>query len=195
MSILLSDMRDDRQLRALTGLSEEQYERLARAFGEVHEEMSEKAYEDAVSGGRRKRKRGGGRRGRLATVREKLLSVLYCLKNYPTFDVLSAIFGMSRSKACENLHKLMPVLNETLIRIGAMPRRQFENADDMREALGDVDKIIIDATERAHRRPSDSEMQASMYSGKKKAHGEKHHHELRRQGYIVRWSDIHRSQS
>ena len=170
MYILLSDIRDDRQFRSLTGLSKEQFEKLAQIFEEVYEEILEKTYEEAVTSGRRKRKRGGGRKSRLATVQEKLLFVLYYLKNYPTFDVLSAVFGMSRSKAYENLHKLIPVLNETLILIGVMPRRRFENADNMRKFLGDIDKIIIDATERTHWRPSDNEKQSSMYSGKKKRH-------------------------
>ena len=170
MSISLSDIRDDRQLRSLTGLPEKQSEKLARIFGEVYEETLQQNYEKAEAAGGRKRKRGGGRKSRLPTAREKLLFVSYYLKDYPTFDVLSAVFGISRSKACENIHKLLPVMNETLIRIGVMPRRRFGNADDMRDALGDIGRIIIDATERAHQRPSDNTEQASMYSGKKKRH-------------------------
>ncbi len=106
----------------------------------------------------------------MATAPEKLLFLLYYFKNYPTFDVLATCFGMSRSKTCENFHKLLPILKETLSRIGAMPRSRFENVEDMREALGEIDQIIIDVTERAHRRPADNEKQASMYSGKKKRH-------------------------
>jgi len=106
----------------------------------------------------------------LPTIPEKLLFVLYYLKNYPTFDVLAACFSMSRSKACENIHKLLPILKRTLASIGVIPHRRFENAEEFRKIIGEIDKIIIDAAERAHRRPADNEKQASMYSGKKKRH-------------------------
>ncbi|MDM8540557.1 hypothetical protein QUF90_05665 [Desulfococcaceae bacterium HSG9] len=44
--------------------------------------------------------------------------------------------------------------------MGAMPRSRFENVKNMRKALGEVERIIIDVTERAHRRPADNEKQA-----------------------------------
>ena len=146
MKIQMSGIIDDRQFRALTGLSKEKFEKLTQIFGEVYEEKLEKAHEESVNSGERKRKRGGGRKSRLATVSEKLFFVLYYLKNYPTFDVLAAAFSISRSKACENFHKLLPVLNETLVFIGSLPHRRFENAEDMRKYLEEIDKIIIDAT-------------------------------------------------
>ena len=165
MQIQLSDIRDDRQHRALTGMSKTLSGKLARIFGEIYEETQEKTYEEAVKNGERERKRGGGRKSKLATAPVKLLFLLYYLKNYPTFDVLAACFGMSRSKACENFHKLLPILKETLSRIRAIPCSRFENVEDMRKALGDIERIIIDVTGRAHRRPADNEKQASMYSG------------------------------
>ncbi|MDM8540519.1 transposase family protein [Desulfococcaceae bacterium HSG9] len=170
MKIHLFGIRDDRQFRALTGMSETLSGELSWVFGEIYEEIQEKAYKKSVSRGERKRKRGGGRKSKLRTESEKLPLLLYYLWNYPTFDVLAANFGMSRSKACENFHSLLPALKETLSRIGAMPRGRFENVEDMRTALGEIDQIIIDVTERAHRRPADNEKQASMYSGWKKRH-------------------------
>ncbi|MCP4345691.1 MAG: transposase family protein [Desulfobacterales bacterium] len=163
-------IRDDRQFKALTGVSREQFEKLGKFFAGVYEEMLQKAYEEAVGRGERKRKRGGGRKGRLPTVEEKLFFVLYYLKVYPTFDVFAGVFGMSRSKACENLHKLMPILHETLRRIGVVPERQFVCVGELRKICAGIDDIIIDVVERAHRRPGDAEKQSSMYSGKKKMH-------------------------
>ena len=96
-------IRDPRQLRALTGVSEEQFEKSEEKFGEVYEDLRQRAYEEAVERGERKRKRGGGRKGSLPTIGDKLLFILYYLKNYPTVDVISCFFNMSRSKACENL--------------------------------------------------------------------------------------------
>lgn len=166
-------IRDSRQLRAMTGVSEEQFETLKKAFDEVYEELKQKEYEEAVERGERKRKRGGGRKGNLPTIADKLLFVLFYLKVYPTFDVIAGFFGMSRSKACENLHNLLPVLNETLARLGVLPHRTFDTVDDMRKAFEGIDKIIIDVTERLRQRPEDSEKQSEMYSGKKKTHTSK----------------------
>ena len=52
----------------------------------------------------RQRRAGGGRKGLLVSPEQKLLFLLFYLKTYPTFDVLGATFGLSRSKACERAH-------------------------------------------------------------------------------------------
>ena len=163
-------IRDSRQLRAITGVSDDQFETLKKAFEEVYEEIKQEEYEKAVERGERKRKRGGGRKGNLPTIEDKLLFVLFYLKVYPTFDVLALNFGMSRSKACENLHNLLPILAKTLLNLGFLPERKFDTVDEMKKAFKDIDKIIIDVTERLHQRPKDNEKQSEMYSGKKKTH-------------------------
>ena len=163
-------IRDDRQMKALTGLSEEQFETLHQSFGEVYEEKQQEAYEQAAARGERTRKRGGGRKGTLATIADKLFFVLYYFKAYPTFDVLATFFHMARSKACENLHRLAPFLQETLLRLGVLPHRNFKSVEEFRQAFQGIDRIIIDVTERAHERPQDAEKQSQMYSGKKKGH-------------------------
>ena len=157
-------------MKAATGVSEEQFGKLEKEFGRVYEEKKQKDYNDAVGRGERVRKPGGGRRGALPTVGDKLMFVLFYLKVYPTFDVLAAFFGMSRSKACENIHRLLPVLHDTLSGIGVLPHRRFDSVAEMRRAFENVDQIIIDATERNHRRPKDGKRQSSVYSGKKKRH-------------------------
>ncbi len=62
MKIHLFGIRDDRQFRALTGMSETLFGELSWVFGEIYEEIQEKVYEESVSRGERKRKRGGGRK-------------------------------------------------------------------------------------------------------------------------------------
>lgn len=166
----LNMIRDTRQLKALTGVSVEQFAELEKAFTKTYEDKKQEEYEKSVERGERKRKRGGGRKGTLVTMGEKLFFLLYYLKLYPTFDALSAFFGMSRSKACENVHRLLPILHDTLSSLGVLPHRDFGSVEEMRNAFADIDTIIIDATERLHRRPGDSEKQSSMYSGKKKRH-------------------------
>lgn len=163
-------IRDDRHMRSLTGLSVRQFEILLSAFVYVYEEMREQAYEAAVAAGERKRGLGGGQKGRLRTIADKLLFVLYYFKVYPTFDVLGTQFGLDRSKAHENLYKLVPVLYQTLVELEMMPAREFASVEEMKAALQGIDSVIIDVTERVMRRSTDAETQKEYYSGKKKRH-------------------------
>ncbi len=163
-------IRDDRQMRALTGLPEEKISELKKVFAEVYEEKKQEAYEKEVAAGTRQRKRGGGRKGSLPRIWDKLIFVLYYLKVYPTFDVLGVQFGLCRSKACENVHNLLPILHLALVRLGAVPQREFSSVEELKKMCEGLDKILIDVTERTHRRPQDNAEQEEMYSGKKKKH-------------------------
>ena len=157
-------------MRALTGLDKEKFLRLLEIFKKVFEEKRKRAYEEGKKEGTRQRKSGGGRKGKLPTIKDKLFFALVYLKSYPTFDVLGGTFNMSRQKACENIHKLLPILYKTLMTLGVMPDREFDSPEELKEAMEDVEKILVDATERPHQRPKDEEKQKEMYSGKKKAH-------------------------
>ena len=98
---------------------------------------------------------------------DKLLFVLYYYKTYPTFDVLGTQFELVRSKAHENLHKLSPILYDTLVYLDLMPYRELGTLEALKAALQGVDQVIIDATERAYRRSQDDTKQREHYSGKK----------------------------
>jgi len=163
-------IRDDRQMRALTGLSQSQFQELLAVFMVVYHDVQQKAYEKGLEEGKRQRKPGGGAKGKLPELADKLLFVLYYYKTYPTFDVLGAQFDMARSKANENLHNLSPILYLTLVQLGMMPYREFKTPEALCAALKGIDKVIIDATERAYRRPQDKTKQQEYYSGKKKGH-------------------------
>lgn len=163
-----TDIRDDRQMRALTGVTVEQFEILWESFNQTYQMWQWQAYEEGVANGSRSRRPGGGQKGALPTTREKLFFLLYYLKVYPTFDVLGTHFGMVRSKAHENVHKLMPVLAESLSQLDVMPHREFASVEEMREALAEMETLLVDVTERPHRRPQDDEKQREHYSGKKR---------------------------
>jgi hypothetical protein len=168
------EIRDDRQMRALTGIPADKLEALEAAFAKAFAEEKEKIYQKQLSDGKRQRKPGGGQKGKLPTIREKLIFVLYYFKVYPTFDVFGAQFGMARSKACENLHFLYPILRQALISLRVFPYRKFETVEEFRAACQNLETLLIDATERPHRRPVDNEKQADLYSGKKESHHQEH---------------------
>lgn len=162
------EIRDERQMRALTGLPPDKFTLLVTAFAKTLQEEKERRYQEQVAQGQRQRKLGGGQKGKLPTPEDKVRFLLYYLKVYPTFDVLGAQFGLGRAKACENVHALLPILYKTLVALGVMPTREFKTVEEFRTACQGLDKLLIDATERPHCRPTEDEEQREMYSGKKK---------------------------
>ena len=118
----------------------------------------------------------GASKANCPTIADKLLFVLYYYKVYPTFDVLGTQFEMVRSKANENLHKLSPILYDTLVQFDLMPYRELRTPEELKAALQGVDRLMIDATERAYRRSQDDAKQREHYSGKKTAYAEEHGH-------------------
>ena len=162
-------IRDERQMKALIGVSQAQFDFLLPAFSHVYLETQQKRYEDGVEAGKRSRQPGAGIKGKLPTMADKLQFVLYYYKTYPTFDVIGAQFDMVRSKANENLHKLSPILYHILMYLELMPHRELKTPETLRAALEGVDQLIIDATERAYHRSQDDATQREHYRGKKKA--------------------------
>src|SRR6266436_5178461 len=145
-------IRDDRQTKALTGLSQAQFDYLLPVFSAIYQATQHQKYEEGVKSGTRTRKPGGGFKGKLPTMADKLLFVLYYYKTYPTFDVLGTQFEMVRSKANANLHKLSPILYDTLVYADLMPYRELGTPEELKAALNGMDQVIIDATERPYRR-------------------------------------------
>jgi hypothetical protein len=160
-------IRDDRQMKALTGLSQAQFNSLLPAFSDIYQAAQQKTYEDGIQSGTRRRHPGGGSKGKLPTMAEKLPFVLYYYKTYPTFDVLGAQFAMARSKAHENLHTLSPILYDTLVHLDLMPYRELTTPEEVKAALQGGARLLIDATERAYHRSQDDAKQREHYSGKK----------------------------
>ena len=160
-------IRDERQMKALTGLSQAQFDSLLPVFSDLYRAAQQHAYEEGSQSGTRRRRPGGGSKGKLPTMVEKLLFVLYYYKTYPTFDVLGTQFAMARSRAHENLHKLSPILYDTLVHLELMPYRELATPEELKAALQGVDRLLIDATERAYHRLQDETKQREHYSGKK----------------------------
>ena len=114
-------IRDDRQMKALTGLSQDQCDHLLPVFSALYQAAQQHTYEKGVESGTRWRKPGGGSKGKLPTMADKLPFVLSYYKTYPSFDGLATPCAMARSKANENLHKLSPILYDTLGHLELMP--------------------------------------------------------------------------
>lgn len=159
---------DERQFKALTGLSRKMFAKLLVAFSLCYELYQQEQYEKNKA--KRQRKPGGGRKGRLDTMEKKLFFILRYLKSYPTFDVMAFDFELSRSNACSNVHQLMPILLKSLAQLDVLPYREFASAEDLHQAWAEISDLFIDVTERPHSRPGDYDTQKDYYSGKKKQH-------------------------
>ena len=162
--------RDDRQMQALTGLSQAQFVSLLPVFSAIYQATQQHTYETGVVSGTRRRKPGGGSKGKLPTMAEN--------------------FGMARSKANENLHKLSPILYDTLVHLELMPYRELATPEALKAALHGVDRLLIDATERAYHRSADDAKQREHYSGKKTAYAEEYGHGAPEQVYRLSGADV-----
>jgi len=116
----------------------------------------------------RTRKVGGGRKGHLATSADKLFAALLYLKSYPTFDVLGFMLNMERTRACRNVHLLLPVLEKTLGRQLVLPKRQIHSMEEFLSLFPEVKDVFIDGSDRRVQRPRNPKKQNKLYSGKRK---------------------------
>lgn len=162
-------IRDDRQMKALTGLSSAQFERLLVEFEKTYQAHQQQAYEVEVAQGHRKRKVGGGQKGKLPDMSDKLEFILRYLKTYPTYDELAESYDLARSSAHDNVKRLSPILQETLDNLGLLPHRKFDSVAAFQAFCQDLDldQVLMDVTERACRRHQDNQLQREHYSGKK----------------------------
>jgi hypothetical protein len=165
MSINIENL-NERELKALTGLSKLEFKDFAVSFNETYHEIKQKRYEDNKDFF--KRKPGNGAIGKLETTNDKLFFILYYLKVYPTFDVLGFTFNMKGKNAHKNVVSLFKVLEMTLRKLEVLPMRKFDNEKEFKAFLKKHgSKIIIDATERSHHRKNNNDEQKKYYNGKK----------------------------
>ncbi len=118
-------MASDRLMKSVTGMTVEEFKSLAKDFGQVYEKKRQEDYEKKLENWERERRLGGGRKGKLATVYEKLFFILFYFKCYPTFDLLGFLFDIHRANSCRNVHKLLTILEKTLGKKMVLPKREI----------------------------------------------------------------------
>ncbi|MEW6499677.1 MAG: transposase family protein [Cyanobacteriota bacterium] len=161
-------LKNDRLLRALTGLNRKAFDLLCEVFSTVYQEQLERTPQP------RKRARGGGRKARLESTESKLFFILFYFKCYPTFDVLGFFFDLERGRSNRWMHRLQGVLETALGKKMMLPERRIESIEQFLERFPEVKEVIFDGTERPVQRPKDAKQQKEHYSGKKRRHTRKH---------------------
>ena len=153
-----------RALRTFTSLDQSEFATLLPSF-----EIAWNAYvyDKHITKKMRKRRFGGGRKARLASIEDKLLFILVYFKVYPLQEVMAFLFAMSQGRVNEWIYKLSEVLQSALGHAQCLPERDPQNLERVLAMCVSVD-FIIDGTERPVHRPQDPVQQQDHYSGKKK---------------------------
>ena len=154
-------LNNDRLLRAMTGLNRKAFEALVPSFREAYEQRQSKPEAE------RQRAPGGGRKATLQTMHDKMFYILLYCKCYPTFDLMSVLFGFDRSCAWDWVHGLLPILEQALGFEQALPERKLRSLEEFVERFAGVEAVIVDAIERPIKRPQDAQQQRAHSSGKK----------------------------
>jgi hypothetical protein len=116
-------LRQDRLMRAMTGLNRQAFEALLPSFAVAYRESLFQSPQP------RQRGLGGGRKARLDSIESKLVYILVYCKCYPTFDLAGVLFGFDRSQAHEWTHRLMPILETALGHEMVLPERQVNSVE------------------------------------------------------------------
>ena len=107
----LIEIKNERQLKAVSGVNESQLRLITTEFERVlHEEREAKSKQTLFQ----VRKPGGGSKGILKTPLQKVLFVLVYCKSYSTYDDLGSRFSMSKSAAFDNIHLNFPRVQKAL---------------------------------------------------------------------------------
>lgn len=133
-------LKQERQIRATTGLNRQAFEVLLPSFEEAYQQMLMKK--------KRWQTLGGGRKATLRSSVDKLFFILLYCKRYPTFDLMSVLFGFDRSCTHDWVHRLVPILETALAQKQALPERKMHSIEEFLAKFADVQEVIIDGTER-----------------------------------------------
>ena len=160
-----------RKFLSLTSLTPEEFEDLLPAFERAY--LKKHPMSKTMTGKKRKRKAGAGRKGSLESMEQKLLFALVYQKGYPLQSIMGELFRISQGRANEWIHRLLPILKQALDDLGVLPERDPKKFKAKEKNRKDAMDSIIDGTERRRQRPKQAEKQALHYSGKKKNHSDK----------------------
>lgn len=160
-----------REFLAATGLRLEEFECLLPSFEKCFQ-LSTKPKPKATKK-KKRRATGGGRKGNLPTLSDKLLFILSYQKTAQLQTMHALQFGLSQPQANHWIHWLLPILQLSLADMGMRPERIGKKVTDLIQASEGGANLSLDASERELQRPVKIEQQKAKYSGKKKTQTDK----------------------
>jgi Helix-turn-helix of DDE superfamily endonuclease/DDE superfamily endonuclease len=160
-----------REFLSATGLTHDEFLRVLPAFRAAY--ATDYPLEKTWHGKARRRRVGGGAKGRLAQIEDKLLFMLVYQKTHPLQTMHGLHFGLSQPQTNYWIHRLLPVLRQALATLGMAPERDASRVATSPLMLEGAPAGALDGTERRRQRPTDAAKQRAHYSGKKKTHTDK----------------------
>ena len=145
--------RNDRQYKAVTGLSQAQFDQLYQLFAPFYEPKVPLPY--------------GKSTPVLTDKREALFFILHYYKAYPTLHNMSVYFGFSDFAVSEYLERLKPCLKAALQAQGLKKRALFATQLQFDEIFAGIEDLVIDVTEVPIERAVNQQVQEEFYSDKK----------------------------
>ena len=160
-----------REFLAATGLTHDEFARVLPAFAAVYAVRypPDKTWEGKV----RQRQSGGGAKGVLSQMADKLLFILVYQKTHPLQTMHGLQFDLSQPQTHYWMHRLLPVLRCALAALDMAPERDASRVATSPLMLEGAPAGALDGTERRRQRPTEAAQQTAHYSGKKKAHTDK----------------------
>ena len=158
-----------RRFLSMTSLTVPEFDALVPAFIEESAKLHSRTHTQV--GKPRRRKAGGGNKARLATPEDQLLFILIYQKTYPLQTAHGIQFNLSQAQTSEWIHRLLPVLERSFVRLKQMPERNPQAFATSGVTPGVPTNLMIDGTERRRQRPKNPEKQRESYSEKKSAYG------------------------
>jgi hypothetical protein len=155
-----------REFLAVTSLTQEEFLQLLPVFACLVQQQTALLTTDGTP---RKRQPGGGTKGKLDRIEDKLLFILAYQKGYALQILLGLHFGLSQPQANYWIHRLLPLLQEALAVLDYTPQRAGAAIAGYRTADGQPAELLLDGTERTRQRPKNPQTQKEAYSGKKKS--------------------------
>ena len=160
MSISLKSIRTERQWRASTGLTKEQFYKLVDLFSSAYEEIFGESLGEKSSDQESDVK--------FNTYEDLLFFGLYSIKSGLTYDLLGLSFDLSPSNVHAKQGMVLSVLQSALEQGGYMPKRIYNSNEEFIADWNNEGAIMVDGTEQRRQRPKNQILQKKDYSGKKK---------------------------
>jgi hypothetical protein len=160
-----------KEFLAATGLTDEEFQCLLTSFEKSYALLS--SNKPKPSKKQKQRKAGGGRKSKFESLADKLLFILVYQKTAPLQTMHGLSFGLSQTQVNHWIHRLLPVLQESLRQLQMTPERDGRRVGERMETSEGGANVSLDGTERRLQRPVNKEQQKEKYSGKKKTHTDK----------------------
>ena len=146
-----------REFLAATGLTHGEFARVLPAFAAAYAVRypPDKTWEGKV----RQRQSGGGAKGGLPQMEDKLLFILVYEKTNPLQTMHGLQFDLSQPQTHYWIHHLLPVLQHALATLGMAPERDASRVATSPLACEGPPDLAVDGTARRRQRPTDAAQQ------------------------------------